>query len=151
MKKVIFTFLMFLLSFSLVKSQGLEPVLVVWQVDQNRVSLRKALYGIDVSNSLKLNVYFNKNQLKNKDLKFEFRWYYYLSTRRKLVQTQLLSLKDAKETAQGLYLLSSELTTVQPGWWEVQVVVYPQRQFISFANRNKFQIYVRRKLYASLR
>ncbi len=132
------------------QNQGLKPSLIVWQAGAENFSLRKALYGVNQPDKLTLKVYFSQADLaayKNKNLKLEFRWYYYLSTRRKFVKSDIVPLSQAKVTKDGAVIFSSTLSTVQPGWWEVQIINSADRSFVTFAGLNRFQILIRRPVY----
>jgi hypothetical protein len=134
------------------QSSSLHPVLVVWSANGTKISLRKGLYGINQPNELRLNVYFTSAQVKKlaeKGAKLEFRWFYYLSTRRKFVQSDIKSFAQARRVRGGGYVLSSALSVLQPGWWEVQVISSTDHRPISFAGKNRFQILLKRSYYAN--
>ncbi len=128
---------------------SLSPTLVVWNADGQKYSLRRAAYGVPQPKALTLEVYFRKQDLRNvpSTLKLEFRWYYYLSTRRKFVKSEVISLQKAQETPDGAIKFTSTLYTVQPGWWEVQIVNSLDHRLIRYAKLNKFQVFVRRQVY----
>ncbi len=129
---------------------SLHPTLVVWNVDGKNVALRRALYGINQPDKLKLEVYIRQSDLQrygNRPVKLEFRWFYYLSTRRKFIKSEVVTLSEAKKLPKGLVKFSSTMDILQPGWWEVRVVNLADHRYISYANLYKFQILLRRPVY----
>ncbi len=150
--KKIFTLIIFAITLNLGFAQvsSLKPTLVVWKADGTTYALRRALYGVNQPSALKLEVYIKASDVsKYKNLKLEFRWFYYLSTRRKFISSQIVPLSKAQKLSGGILKFTSTLNTVQPGWWEVQVVNTTDRRFLSFAGKTKFQIMVRRPIYAT--
>ncbi len=129
---------------------SLRPTLVVWNVDGKNVSLRRALYGINQPDKLKLEVYFRQADLqryKNRPFKLEFRWFYYLSTRKKFIKSQVVTLSDAQQLPKGLVKFTTTMDILQPGWWEVRIVNLADHRYIAYANLDKFQIMLRRPVY----
>lgn len=127
-----------------------KPILVVWQVDGQKVSLRKGLYGISKPPVLKISFYFDQRQAKlytQKKVILQFRWYYYLSTRRKLVKVENVPFSKGEVNPDGSYTITSVLRTVQPGWWEVQVVSSLDRRYLRFANLDRYQILIQPNSY----
>ncbi len=151
--KKIFTLILLAITISFTFAQStssLKPTLVVWKADGTTYALRRALYGINQPSKLNLEVYVRASDIaKYKNLKLEFRWFYYLSTRRKFISSQVISLTQAQKLPGGILKFTSSLNTVQPGWWEVQVVNTADRRFLSFAGKTRFQIMIRRQFYAT--
>ena len=128
----------------------IKPILVVWQVNDSKVSLRRGLYGIPKPEELNINLYFNAQEAKKyaqRGVVLQVRWYYYLSTRRKLVKVENLTFDKGHINNDGSYILTSTLKSVQPGWWEVQVVSSLDRRYIQFAGLDRFQILIQPNSY----
>ena len=153
MRKLLYT-----IAFLLIASLGLraqyysriKPILVVWQVNDNKVSLRRGLYGVPKPEVLRINLYFNPQEARlyaQRGVVLQVRWYYYLSTRRKLVKVENVPFSKGHINPDGSYTLTSSLRTVQPGWWEVQVVSSIDRRYIQFAGLDRFQILIQPNSY----
>ena len=149
MKKTILILGLILFSLSIFaqKVSMLHPTLVVWKTGTEKYSLKEAKYGVALKNDLSLNVYFHKlyfSRLSNPaDLTLEFRWYYYLSTRRSLMYVDKVPYKDAKIDAENVVIFKSVQKNLQPGWWEVQIVNSNDTGFLEIGNVSKFQIFIK--------
>lgn len=133
----------------IVKSQNvskLRPAMVVWQMNNEKIPLLEAKKGIAVKDSIEIEIFFNKvlydNTITTKEVTFEFRWYYYLSTRRELMKIEKISSEKLDKNIKNAYILKSKMPTQTPGWWEVQIICLADNGFLEWANNNKFQILI---------
>jgi len=152
MKKIIlFLFLFFVIIKANAQSYSyIKPSLIVWEVENSKISLKKGLNGITSPNELKLSLYFKSNDVKNyltQGVVLQFRWYYYLSTRKKLVKVENIPFSKAHNNTDGSISISSTLRGVQPGWWEVQVLSTTDRKRISYAGIDRYQIFILPRSY----
>jgi len=149
--KRIFTLLIFIVLGASVFAQtfsSVRPTLVLWNADGQKVTVLKGRYGITQPSKLTLEMYFPASKLQyyaSKNLKLEFRWYYYLSTRKKLVQTDVVSIREARVNSQGTFRISSSLSGVQPGWWEVYVVASIDNKPVALGRTYKYQVFIKKK------
>ena len=150
MKKILLLISIFLLSISGIaqKISTLQPTLVVWKTNGEKISLNDAKYGVYVGDSLAINMYFHQYYFENikdkENLQLEFRWYYYLSTRRSLMSVEKVSYRQAKKIPNNVIMFKSVQKNLQSGWWEVQVVNSNDAGFVSIAKVSKFQIFVKK-------
>ncbi len=148
MKKLagIISLLLIVMSLNAQKLSPLSPVLVVWNTNDQNISLKNAKYGVQVNDSLSLEIYFNKllleNNSKYSDLNLEFRWYYYLSTRKSLMFIDQVSYKKSKRIKDQVIYRTTQYS-LQPGWWEVVVVNLNDGGFLQFGNTYKFQVFIK--------
>ncbi len=153
MRRIIFTLVLILSLSTGLQAQyysRVKPTLVVWQANDHKVSLRRGLYGIDKPTSLNIILFFSPKMAQyysQQGVILQFRWYYYLSTRRKLVKVENVPFSRMHKNPDGSYSLSSTLKTIQPGWWEVQVVSSLDRRYIQFAGLDRFQILIKSRAY----
>ncbi len=152
MKKIYFTLVLVLFTLPALFAQysAVRPLLITWEMNGHRVSLKKGLYGVELPSELTLSVYFSAkdaHKWQQRNTALQFRWYYYLSTRRKLIRVETVSFNQGKVMPDGSFVISSTLKTVQPGWWEVQIVSSADRRYISFAGLDRFQIFIRSRSY----
>ena len=129
------------------KISSLSPTMIVWQQNKNKVSLSQARYGVAIQDSLSLDIYFSQNTFdrisNSDDVQFEFRWYYYLSTRRSLMYTEKIKYSDVKVLNNGVIIIHSSQNKLQAGWWEVQVLTTYDNGYLEIANTSKFQVLVK--------
>lgn len=130
------------------KISTLSPTLIVWKNNNQKVSLNDAKYGLSFNDSLTLNVTFYKtffdriNDAEN--IVFEFRWYYYLSTRRSLMFVDKIKYKDAIFSGNNSVEINSSQTGLQQGWWEVQVYTSYDNGFLQIGDISKFQVFIKK-------
>ena len=124
----------------------LRPAMVVWQMNNEKIPLLEAKKGIAVKDSIEIEIFFNKvvydNTVTSKEVTFEFRWYYYLSTRRELMKIEKISSDKLDNSIKNAYILKSKMPTQTPGWWEVQIICSVDNGLLEWANNNKFQILI---------
>jgi len=149
------TRIFFILSFTLIfvyqaYSQNIskiKPVHIIWNSGNEKVTLKKASnFGIIQPDSLLLEVYFDKetiNSLKSEPVTFEFKWYYYLSTKKKLMETQTIVLDETKLQEDGSYLITSKRKNLSKGWWEVQATALLDNGLLELGNITQFQIFIK--------
>ncbi len=129
------------------KISNLSPTLIVWKTNSKKISLKDAKYGINLNDSLSLNVMFHKSVFDRvtdaNNLVFEFRWYYYLSTRRSLMYVDKVKYKNADLSVANVVNLKSTQKTLQKGWWEVQIVCSYDNGFIQIGDISKYQIFIK--------
>lgn len=149
MKKVII-FTLFILAATILNAQKistLKPTFVVWQKGDENISLNQAKFGTQVNDSITLSFYFNNYAFKarrNYDkIYLEFRWYYYLSTRKSLMYIDKVSYDEALKLKDAI-IYSSTQKPLQPGWWEVQVISSSDLGFLKFGTSYKYQIFVKK-------
>jgi hypothetical protein len=129
------------------KISSLSPTMVVWKLNNEKVTLVQARYGVFMQDSLSIDIYFPKqtfDRMTNaENVKFEFRWYYYLSTRRSLMYVDKVDYNKSN-SRNNVVVLHSSQQKLQPGWWEVQVVTTYDNGFLEIAETSKFQILVKK-------
>jgi hypothetical protein len=149
MKKIIILsiFSLFAINLFSQKISNLSPTLIVWKNNNERISLRTAHYGVCPKDSISLYVYFSKYKLnklyKSKNFSLEFRWYYYLSTRKTLMRIDKLDYKKAQKLKNNIVLFKSTQKVLQPGWWEVQILNTDDNGYLEIGNVYKFQIFIK--------
>ena len=149
MKKIILIIGIVFLS-NLVFSQkisSLSPTMIVWQQNKNKVSLSQARYGVAIQDSLSLDVYFSQSTFdritNSENVQFEFRWYYYLTTRRSLMYTEKIDFSNIQISNNGVVIIHSSQNKLQSGWWEVQVLTTYDNGYLEIANTSKFQVLIK--------
>jgi len=123
-----------------------KPTQIIWSADGNKTTLKDAIYGIEKPDSLSLNILFREDYIRTfaeKDLTFEVRWYYYFSTRRKLIETQAISFNSNNFKKNGSYLVSSSKGNISKGWWEVQIIAKKDNGLLQIGKLNKYQILIK--------
>ncbi len=122
----------------------LSPTMIVWNLDGNKkASLSKGRYGVKFRDSLSLDVYFSEQtyqRFKNKNVKFEFRWYYYLSTTKSMMYVD--KGKHLTALQNGSLFVNSTQKNLKPGWWEVQIYTNYDNALLEIARTTKFQIMI---------
>ncbi|MBN2663000.1 MAG: hypothetical protein JXR68_05070 [Bacteroidales bacterium] len=130
------------------KISTLTPTLVVWKNNNQKISLNDAKYGLVFNDSLTLNVTFYKSifdRIGDADnIVFEFRWYYYLSTRRSLMFVDKVKYKDALFSGNNTAEITSCQKGLQQGWWEVQVYTTYDNGFLKIGDIAKFQVFIKK-------
>lgn len=125
----------------------IKPVHIIWNAGTEKVTLKKASnFGIIQPDSLLLEVYFDKesiNSLKSESLTFEFKWYYYLSTKKKLMETQTIVLDETKLQEDGSYMITTKRSNLSKGWWEVQATALLDNGLLELGNITQFQIFIK--------
>ncbi len=150
MKKLLLILVLFLSVNSLFaqKISNLSPTLVVWEMANKKYSLKDAKYGVQQTDSLSLNVYFHKSffdRVKTADnITFEYRWYYYLSTRRSLMFVDKVKYNQGQTLDDNVISFSSSQKTLQPGWWEVQIITTYDNGYIQIGDTYKYQIFIKK-------
>lgn len=151
MKKIILLLVYITLSFSAFSQNAskLRPTMIVWQCVDTKYSLNDAKNGVVLNDSVALKIYFNsilyEKMTKNSNITLEFRWYYYLSTRKDLMYIDKIESKKFDRSMKNAIIAMSQKPNLTPGWWEVQVICSLDNGFLELANTNKFQILVNRK------
>jgi len=128
------------------KISSLSPTLIAWENNNQTVSINEAKYGVFFKDSLSLDVMFHQTQFDRitnaNNIVFEFRWYYYLSTRRSLMFVDKVKANVQPNTAVHL---SSTQQSLQSGWWEVQIYTsYDNGGFIQIGDVSKYQIFIKK-------
>ncbi len=124
----------------------LKPTQIIWSADNKKTTLKEGVYGIKQPDSLTINVFFRGDYIKafdEKDLNFEVRWYYYFSTRRKLIETQTISYNQNNFKNNGSYLVSSTKGNISKGWWEVQIIAKKDNGILQIGKLKKYQILIK--------
>lgn len=127
------------------KISSLEPTMIIWKSNNNKVSLADGRYGIMLEDSLSLDVYFSQqtyDRFKEKNVTFEFRWYYYLSTRKSLMYVD--KVNSFRHLGDGSMFVHSAQNKLQPGWWEVQILTSFDNGLLEIANTSKFQVMIKK-------
>ncbi len=131
-------------------SQGIskiKPVVLNWKSNNENVTLKKASTdGITQPDSLSFEIVFDKNELARfsaAEYNFEFKWYYYLSTRKKLMDSYIITCSVADVTDEGSIIIKSTKTNINKGWWEVQIIAQHDNGLIELGNLSQFQIFVK--------
>ncbi len=132
------------------KAQGIstiKPTDMVWFANNNKITLTQAVKeGIKVPDSLKFVVRFDNELLKsnkNEKLQFEFKWYYYFSTRKQLMDSYVIELSDRNNDKTNGLQISSSRGKIKSGWWEVQVISKKDRGILDLKGTSQFQIWVK--------
>lgn len=148
--KKIFVFTLIILGATILNAQKvstLKPTFVVWQKSNKNISLNDAKFGVNLDDSITLSFYFNNYAFKAKQnydkIYLEFRWYYYLSTRKSLMYIDKVSYDEALKLKDAI-IYSSTQKPLQPGWWEVQVISSSDLGFLQFGSSYKYQIFVKK-------
>jgi len=125
----------------------IEPTLLNWKVENTNITLKKASSeGILQPDSLSFEVYFDKLDIEKymaTNVNFEFKWYYYLSTKKKLMDTYVVSYNPKNVQKDGSVVLKSTRGNISKGWWEVQVVAQYDNGLIELGSLSQFQILIK--------
>ena len=124
---------------------SLTPTHVIWSADGKQVTLKNGNYGIAQPDSLSLKVYFREEYIKKFDkekVNFEFKWYYFFSTRKQLIESNTVKYNPNHFQSDNSYLVSSTKGNLTKGWWEVQVKSGTDNGLIEFGKIYKFQILI---------
>ena len=78
-------------------------------------------------------------KLNSPNVSFEFRWYYYMSTKKTLMATTTVAA-DMDSAVDKLVWVRCEKKNVRQGWWEVQVKCKTNDSQIEFAGIKEFSI-----------
>jgi len=149
MKKILIISLIFLgsLAANAQKISNLKPTFVVWQKGRNNISLNDAKFGVVIKDSISLSLFFNNHLFETienyENTVLEFRWYYYLSTRKSLMYIDKVNYKEALKQKDAI-VYSSSYKSLRPGWWEVQVISSTDKGFLQFGSTMKYQIFVKK-------
>lgn len=151
MKPIKFLLLIFcVIIFKNANSQNISklvPIQVIWNTGYDKITLKKASnFGIEQPDSLTLEVFFDVETIKKysaEELKFEYKWYYYLSTKKRLMDTQQVTLNTSNISEEDSFLLSSTRKTLNKGWWEVQIIALTDNGLIELGDITQFQIFIK--------
>jgi len=145
---IISIFAVFFINNTLAQSiSKIKPVVLNWKAANESITLKKASNdGITQPDSLSFEVTFNKSELEKyigSNVNFEFKWYYYLSTKKKLMDTYIVTYNPKNAKSDGSVVLKSTRSNINKGWWEVQVVAQYDNGLIELSNLTQFQIFVK--------
>ncbi len=125
---------------------NIKPAHVIWEADNAKTTIKDGGYGIQQPDSLSLNVFFKEEyirQLSKHERDFEFKWYFYFSTRKKLIESQIIKFDENNFKEDGSYLITSTVGNVTKGWWEVQVFSRKDNKVLQIGKLTKFQILIK--------
>lgn len=104
-------------------------------------------YGVFVKYSLSIDIYFLQQTLDRmtnaENIKFEFCWYYYLSTHRSLMYVDKVGYNKSN-SKNNVVVLHSSQKKLQSGWCKVQDVTTYENGLLEIAKTSKFQILVKK-------
>lgn len=129
------------------KISKITPTHIIWNVNGSKTTLKEGSYGVGKADSLTIKVFFKDEIIRNLEgkgsLDFEFRWYYYFSTKKKLVETQVIKFSQDNYQQNGSYLISSTKKNISKGWWEVQIISKNDNGYLRIGKLKRFQIFVK--------
>lgn len=127
-------------------SSILKPALIVWYANGQKITLKAARDGISTKDTVQLWVYFSEpifhNITKNKTFNFEIYTYYYMTTRKELINVKEINSTEFDRSEKNALILKIPITIIAPGWWEIQILNKLDDKYLEFANTNKFQIQI---------
>jgi hypothetical protein len=140
--------ILFLLgNFTLAYSQKISqitPSNILWDTGNEKVTLKKAkAEGIQLSDSLTLEVFFKKDEMEKlsaKEVIFEVRWFYYMITKKQLMDSYTIPIVIRKTENFESYRLASSRKNLRKGWWEVQIICKSDEGLVEFAKVSAYQI-----------
>ena len=146
--KVLLVFTIVLISSTVIAQpiSQIKPTHVVWKSDGQQVTLKTGKYGISQPDSLSIEIYFPQeyiNQFNKDDLSFEFKWYYYFSTRKKLITKKSVNYNANNFKSNKSYLIHSTRGNITKGWWEVQIIALKDNGLLELGTLSKFQILIK--------
>ena len=119
------------------------PAQVIFNCGGSKVTLKEAkTEGAKLSPDLNLEVVFSLPELlklNTETVSFEFRWYYYMSTKKTLMGTTTVSA-DINEAENNLVYVKCDKKNARQGWWEVQIKCKANDSQIEFAGTKEFSI-----------
>ncbi|MBR4440325.1 MAG: hypothetical protein IKS00_02125 [Bacteroidales bacterium] len=119
------------------------PVQVIFNCSGSKVTLKEAkTEGVKLDSNLEIEVVFSEAELaklNSPNISFEFRWYYYMSTKKTLMATTTVAA-DMDSAVDKLVWVRCEKKNVRQGWWEVQVKCKTNDSQIEFAGTKEFSI-----------
>lgn len=119
------------------------PVQVIFNCSGSKVTLKEAkTEGVKLDSNLEIEVVFSEAELaklNSPNISFEFRWYYYMSTKKTLMATTTVAA-EMDSAVDKLVWVRCEKKNVRQGWWEVQVKCKTNDSQIEFAGTKEFSI-----------
>ena len=142
--KIITMLIVALFAVSGLKAQTeVTPVQVIFNCSGNKVTLKEAkTEGIKLDPNLEIEVVFSESELaklNSPNVNFEFRWYYYMSTKKTLMATTTVTA-DMSSVEDKLIWVRCNKSNLRQGWWEVQVKCKTNDSQIEFAGTKEFSI-----------
>lgn len=142
--KIITMLMIALFAVSGLKAQTeVTPVQVIFNCSGSKVTLKEAkTEGVKLDSNLEIEVVFSEAELaklNSPNVSFEFRWYYYMSTKKTLMATTTVAA-DMDSAVDKLVWVRCEKKNVRQGWWEVQVKCKTNDSQIEFAGIKEFSI-----------
>ncbi|MBR6177233.1 MAG: hypothetical protein IKQ70_05030 [Bacteroidales bacterium] len=119
------------------------PAQVIFNCGGSKVTLKEAkTEGAKLDPNFDLEIVFSKTELEKlqaESVNFEFRWYYYMSTKKTLMSTATVTT-DISAADDNLVHIKSEKKNPRKGWWEVQIKCKTNESQIEFAGTKEFSI-----------
>lgn len=119
------------------------PAQVIFNCGGSKVTLKEAkTEGAKLDPNFDLEIVFSKTELEKlqaESVNFEFRWYYYMSTKKTLMSTATVTA-NISEAEDNLVHIKSEKKNPRKGWWEVQIKCKTNDSQIEFAGTKEFSI-----------
>ena len=119
------------------------PAQVIFNCGGNKVTLKEAkTEGVKLSTDLDLEAVFSLPELlklNTENVSFEFRWYYYMSTKKTLMGTTTVTA-NLSEAENNLVYVKCEKKNARQGWWEVQIKCKANDTQVEFAGTKEFSI-----------
>lgn len=142
--KIITMLMIALFAVSGLKAQTeVTPVQVIFNCSGSKVTLKEAkTEGVKLDSNIEIEVVFSEAELaklNSPNVSFEFRWYYYMSTKKTLMATTTVAA-DMDSAVDKLVWVRCEKKNVRQGWWEVQVKCKTNDSQIEFAGTKEFSI-----------
>lgn len=143
MKRITILLIAFFATLYVQAQTELTPAQVIFNCDGNMVTLKEAKTdGTTLIPNLEIEVVFAQSELaklNTQNINFEFRWFYYMSTKKTLMATYTVAA-DMDSVADKLIRVKSEKKNVRKGWWEVQIKCKTNDSPIEFAGTKEFTI-----------
>ncbi|MCQ2974681.1 MAG: hypothetical protein MJ211_07710 [Bacteroidales bacterium] len=144
MKKVTLFLLLLVASINTIAQTEIEPIQVIFNCDGSKVTLKTAkTEGVKQTNTINVEAIFSKSELSKLNsptISFEFKWYYFMSTKKTLMGTNLVNVNISEANKDGLIKVLCEKKNTRQGWWEVQIRCKTNDSQILFAGTKEYQI-----------
>lgn len=118
---------------------------VRWRADNTIIGHETAFKrGTTSPQRLTFDIYLDESavpeSMQGQTVRFEFQWSYYGATQKYLMDSQVRNYTIGGESRR----LSSSMTNLKPGWWEVKVLSHSnKRQALTYKQKQQFRIYLR--------
>ena len=143
MKKITMLLIALFVAAGVFAQTEVTPAQVIFNCGDKKVTLKEAkTEGVQLPQSLEIEVVFSDSEtakLNSENVTFEFRWFYYMSTKKTLMATNTIAVDSAADN-DGLVRVVCEKKNARKGWWEVQVKCKTNDSPVVFAGTKEFSI-----------